>query len=57
MRTIYRIWLSALKHEGKFFFANKETAEAYAIKLVKHYGGFYQLREYQDDGSTQCEDE
>lgn len=57
MRTIYRIWLSALKREGKFFFANKETAEAYAIKLVKHYGGFYKLIEYYDNGTIECEDE
>lgn len=57
MRTIYRIWLSALKREGKFFFANKETAEAYAIKLVKHYGGFYKLIEYYDNSAVECEDE
>lgn len=54
MRTIYKIYLSKFKREGTMFFASKESAWRYGCKLVKCYGGYFKIIEYQDDGSTPC---
>lgn len=57
MRTIYRIYLSVYKREGKFFFSNRANAELYAISCVRKIGGYYRLVEYTDNGQTKCFDE